>query len=374
MYHQNNIVLIGNSVTEQSKSIAHLKKRVICIDSFNDEDLVGEKFKNNNQYGLVNKQIIEILEDLKLNKEDTLIIVSSDYDQLANYYEQLKNFGYVVGNNLESILKIKNYKQLFSNLRKSNIVYPELYLPKDNIKDNAIIKNTFISGGLGVRKYTSGINLNNLQENEFCQKFIDGLPCSVLFIANHNKEFVIIGINKIYNKKTKFTDYCFSGANSNHNVHDSELSALKKYINFFVENYNLIGINGIDYIKSGELYFLEINPRITQTAFLYDDVFENGFVDAHIHSCLTNTLPLINSNLIKNNKFETLFAKSPFLFNYDFSSFDFLLNIPEKGVYIEEGQPICTIFASSDSEKKTNKLLLDNILLVKNILKNIEII
>ena len=139
MYHQNNIVLIGNSVTEQSKSIAHLKKRVICIDSFNDEDLVGEKFKNNNQYGLVNKQIIEILEDLKLNKEDTLIIVSSDYDQLANYYEQLKNFGYVVGNNLESILKIKNYKQLFSNLRKSNIVYPELYLSKDNINNTSLL-------------------------------------------------------------------------------------------------------------------------------------------------------------------------------------------------------------------------------------------
>ena len=107
--------------------------------------------------------------------------------------------------------------------------------------------------------------------------------------------------------------------------------------------------------------------------FLYDNVFENGFIDAHIQSCLTNILPIINSNIIKNDKFETLFAKSSFLFNYDLSSFDFLLNIPEKGVYIEEGQPICTIFASSDNEKKTNKLLLDNILLVKNKLKNIEI-
>ena len=121
------------------------------------------------------------------------------------------------------------------------------------------------------------------------------------------------------------------------------------------------------------MYFLEVNPRITQTAFLYDNVFENGFIDAHIQSCLTNILPIINSNIIKNDKFETLFAKSSFLFNYDLSSFDFLLNIPEKGVYIEEGQPICTIFASSDNEKKTNKLLLDNILLVKNKLKNIEI-
>ena len=33
MFRQNNIVLIGNSVVEQSKSIAHLNKRVINIDS-----------------------------------------------------------------------------------------------------------------------------------------------------------------------------------------------------------------------------------------------------------------------------------------------------------------------------------------------------
>ena len=374
MFHQNNIVLIGNSVTEQSKSIAHLKKRVICIDSFNDVDLVGEKYKNNNQHGLVNKQIIKILKNLKLNKEDTLIIVSSNYDQLENYYEQLKKFGNVIGNNLETILKIQNHKKLFSNLDKNNIVYPELYLSEDNINDSAIIKNTFISGGLGVRKYNTDVNFNNLQDNEFCQKHIDGSPRSVVFISNQNKEFAIIGINKIYNKKTKFTDYCFSGAESNDGASNRELSTLKKYINFFVRNYNLIGINGIDYINSDELYFLEINPRITQTTFLYDNFFDNGFVDAHIQSCLTNTLPTINSNMIKINKFETLFAKSPFLFNHDFSSFDFLLNIPEKDIYIDEGQPICTIFVSSDSEKKTNKLLLDNILLVKNVLKNIEII
>ena len=39
MFHQNNIVLIGSSVAEQSKSIKHLNKRVINIDYFNDEDL-----------------------------------------------------------------------------------------------------------------------------------------------------------------------------------------------------------------------------------------------------------------------------------------------------------------------------------------------
>ena len=58
MFHQNNIVLIGNSLVEQSKSAAQLNKRVINIDSFNDEDLIGENYKNScgvlNDFLLVN--------------------------------------------------------------------------------------------------------------------------------------------------------------------------------------------------------------------------------------------------------------------------------------------------------------------------------
>ena len=44
-------------------------------------------------------------------------------------------------------------------------------------------------------------------------------------------------------------------------------------ISFFIKEFNLIGINGIDFIISNDIYFLEINPRITQTCFLYDRNF-----------------------------------------------------------------------------------------------------
>ena len=57
MFLQNNIVLIGNSVVEQSKSIAHLNKRVINIDSFNDRDLKGENYKNSDLFSWVMSEI-----------------------------------------------------------------------------------------------------------------------------------------------------------------------------------------------------------------------------------------------------------------------------------------------------------------------------
>ena len=89
MFHQNNIVLIGNSVVEQSKSIAHLNKRVINIDSFNDRDLKGENYKNSDPYGLVNEDVLVTLQSLGLVKEDPLSLVSSGYDSSKNFHEKL---------------------------------------------------------------------------------------------------------------------------------------------------------------------------------------------------------------------------------------------------------------------------------------------
>ena len=74
----------------------------------------------------------------------------------------------------------------------------------------------------------------------------------------------------------------FFNAYSNINLSKKQLNYLKMMINFFIKEFNLIGINGIDFIISNDIYFLEINPRITQTCFLYDRNFTNGYIAAHI--------------------------------------------------------------------------------------------
>jgi predicted ATP-grasp superfamily ATP-dependent carboligase len=279
MFQQNNVVLIGNSVVEQSKSIAHLNKRVINIDSFNDTDLIGENYKNSNLFGFVNNEVIAVLENLKLNKEDTLIIVSSDYDKENNYYELLKKYGYIVGNNYKNISKLKNTDDLFSKLELNNIKYPDKIININNNHGSLVLKNPYISGGLGVKKVkTEDIRIP--EKNEFYQKYINGPTYSVLFISNAYKEFSIIGINQIFNKKTSLSDFCFSGATSNVKLDKNIIENLKNIINFCVSEYNLIGFNGIDFILSDEIYFLELNPRITQTCFMYDKNFDKGYVHA----------------------------------------------------------------------------------------------
>ena len=213
MFHQTNIVLIGNSLVEQSKSIAHLKKRVINIDSFNDEDLIGENYKNSNHFGLVNDQVLLILKNLNLDKNETLIIVSSDYERDKDYYSLLKSYGRIIGNSQKTILKTQDYENLSNKLKKNNIKFPKKMFPEIGSSENFLIKNKFSSGGFGIKRYHEKSIID--YDKEYCQEFINGKVCSILFLANNNKEYKIIGINEIFSKETIFTEFCFSGAINN---------------------------------------------------------------------------------------------------------------------------------------------------------------
>jgi len=373
MFQQNNVVLIGNSVAEQSKSISHLNKRVINIDTFNDRDLIGENYKNSNLFGLVNNEVISVLENLKLNRADTLIIVSSNYDKKNNYYELLKKYGRIVGNNYESILRLQDIDDLFYKLELNEIKFPAKISNTDNDYDSVMLKNPNMSGGLGVKRIKKE-DIKNYEKNVFFQEHIEGPTYSILFLSNSNKKFSIVGVNQIFNKKTPSSQFCFSGALANIKLADNIIEILNDIINFFIKEYNLIGLNGIDFILSDNIYFLELNPRITQTCFMYDKAFSNGYVDAHIESDLSNDLPSVKNNNNEYICFETLFSNSSFVFNCELENYNFISNIPQINTRIEVGQPICTINVTSDSEKKAKKILSDNISLIKHKLKNVEII
>ena len=370
MFPQNNIVLIGNALVSQSKSLLNLKKRIINIDSFNDADLIGENYLNPDPQGKVNKEVISIIKNLKLEKEDTLIITSSEYENNEDYFNELKNYGYPLGNSQSTIKDIYDHTKIFKKLKNQNIKFPEKILDVEIHNKNFIKKNFHTSGGLGIKKNEAS---ENSSEDDFYQNYIEGDSYSVIFIC-HNEEFSIIGINKIFSKKTKFSDFTFSGAYSNINLNKEVINSIEHMIYFFVKNYKLVGINGIDFILSDDVYFLEINPRITQTCFMYDNSFSSGFLNAHIEACIKK------NNEIKINKnksyfgFETIFANTSFDFNIETKDLGFLMNIPKQNTFIEVGYPICTICSESNTNESLKASLFKKLQFIKNKLKNIEII
>ena len=313
MFPQNNLVFIGNSLVSISQSVKKLNKRVINIDSFNDTDLVGENFINSDQRGYVNQDVLLVLEKLNLRKNDTLIVVSGEYDSDKDYYNELSEFGYIAGNKQSTIQEIYNHEKLFSKLSKNNIKFPKKISPDEAKKSkNFLKKNFYSSGGLGIQK---NIIQKQKKKTDFYQAYIEGDVFSIIFISNKDKKFSIVGVNKIFSKNTNLSDFTFSGARSNVLLDKKYMKRLEHMINFFVSEYGLVGINGIDFIIKDDIYFLEINPRITQTCFMYDDLFLNGFIEAHIEACAQNSISFNLKDRVISYAFETMFAKNSFKFN-----------------------------------------------------------
>ena len=359
MFPQNNLVFIGNSLVSISQSVKKLNKRVINIDSFNDTDLIGENFINSDQRGYVNQGVLLVLEKLNLRKNDTLIIVSGEYDSDKDYYNALSKFGYIVGNKQSTIQEIYNHEKLFSKLSKNNIKFPKKISHNEAKKSkNFLNKNFYSSGGLGIQKNTIQ---KQIKTTDFYQAFIEGDVFSIVFISNKNKKFSIVGVNKIFSKNTNLSEFTFSGAYSNVLLDKKYIKSLECMINFFVSEYGLIGINGIDFIIKDDVYFLEINPRITQTCFMYDDLFSNGFIEAHIEACTKKSISFNLKDRVYSYAFETMFAKNSFKFNLNVDTFNFLMNIPRKNTFIEVGHPICTICIKSTKTDDLQMLLKEKV-------------
>ena len=370
MFPHNNLVFIGNSLVSISQSVKKLNKRVINIDSFNDTDLIGENFINSDQRGYVNQDVLLVLEKLNLRKNDTLIIVSGEYDSDKDYYNALSEFGYIVGNKQSTIQEIYNHEKLFSKLSKNNIKFPKKISDDEAKKSkNFLNKNFYSSGGLGIQKNTIQ---KQIKKTDFYQAYIEGDVFSIIFISNKNKKFSIVGVNQIFSKNTNLSDFTFSGARSNVLLDQKYIKSLDRMINFFVSEYGLIGINGIDFIIKDDVYFLEINPRLTQTCFMYDDLFFNGFIEAHIKACIKNSISFNLKNRVYSYAFETIFAKNSFKFNLNVDSFNFLMNIPRKNTFIEVGHPICTICIKSNKTNDIQMLLKEKVDFFKKEFNNAE--
>tara|TARA_Y100000590_G_C15702777_1_gene1007422 strand:- start:786 stop:1907 length:1122 start_codon:yes stop_codon:yes gene_type:complete len=366
MHQKSDVIIISSSAIEHANSLLKSgfnKKNIYCLDNFNDEDLNVNKYLLTSESAEELDKYLKIIDSASKKNTNTLIITKDLYiDKFykSSIFRKLK----FRGNKFSTIIQLKNIKDLYSQLKELKIKTPDTYFnpPEENM-DYYIKKHIYGSGGTHIKSLEKESKIK-LDKGEYVQKFIKGQTYSVVFICDIESNFKIIGINEIYYKKTSTLDFVFSGAYSNVRVSTHIQKKINRIIDFFVSNYNLIGINSFDFIVNDDLFFLEINPRITETCFMYDHMFENGYINAHINS-FKSTL-----NNISNNKFffgfEHLFADEDIVIKDSFPDVNYISNIPKLNTKIKSGEPICTVHANSVSEKDLRRILDRNSSFIKN--------
>jgi uncharacterized protein len=257
--------------------------------------------------------------------------------------------------NAPEVLKCAKDFSFFALLDELNIAHPEVRLSPPEVLEDWLCKQFGGTGGTHIQP------ANQYKLGDYYQRKVAGTPISILFVAD-GKTARTIGFNQQFIAPTHEMPYRFAGAVSNialqPNIHASFEHAAQQLTKVF----NLRGINSLDAILENagrddkKLWILELNPRLSATFQLYENLFP-----LHIQGCSGDLADFQPQN--KTSKAQLiLYAGDEFEIPADFAWPSWSADIPalevgESSVRIAQNAPICSVFAQAESAETAHTLV-----------------
>lgn len=356
-----NILIVANS----GRMLAQLSRNIglvpFVIDCFSDEDtrsLVLDCVKVNT---LELKYVRKALSVLSHHNSISHVIYGSGLERYSSTIEFLHKNLIVFGNTLDVFLAIQNKTYFFSRLKNLGILFPDITFQVPEINDNWLVKPKQGEGGVGIKKYAG---LPETTGSCYWQKFISGIPMSVLFVANGN-EYKIIGFNKQYFTRIADGQFIFSGVISQPEINNNVAQTINLLLAALIPDFALKGINTLDFIVNNNCcYVLEVNARPSASMQLY----QQDLLTRHINSLIDAQLQ--SFIVIKTYKaYKIVFAETEVFINDHIQWPLWVVDIPRSGSIIHTGMPICSIIADGKNEPQINSLLLNRQQYLKKLLQ-----
>jgi uncharacterized protein len=278
----------------------------------------------------------------------------------------------IIGN--RNVEMVEDKFLLYRELKKHFCV-PETYLPADihdagEIARNSPLKKFILkprsgAGGYGVRILKEGNvgllenmdlahldgmdpeqNLTDIDREFSCgewilQEFVEGENISASVLSTGDEARTILTSTQIIgdNKLGQIEPFGYCGNNVPY-TGDIEISELAQKV---VAHLSLIGSNGVDFIlKNGELYVIEVNPRLQGTFECAELSLDINMAEAHLKSCQGHMMEVPTPQRFAVKMVVCASERSQ-VSNLNFPG---VYDLPRPGVIIEKGEPMVTVLSS----------------------------
>ena len=340
-------------VSQSARIYAEMAKRegfeVLAIDAFADVDTVAAADEVWRLPALCNQlgtaDINALTDKLDSWKPDCLLIGSGFEAKIVGYASLYQRYA-LSGNAPAVIEQVKNPFWLNTHCVHHHVMTPDIRAQAPQ-QGRWLYKIAGQSGGTHVRDWNKTSVLNPAV-NGYWQAFQGGQPVGALFVTNKHA-ITLIGVHAL---KQRPGMYAYAGASR---LHDDELTqAMQELLHAIVPDSGLIGINSLDAIwQDGRLHVLEINPRLSASMRLYA---ESPLIQAHLTSCQGSDIPELGTYSTHASHC-ILYAKQTIELNQtEFPTW--LEDRPDSGT-IDEGQPVCSLYAEGPSEDAVQQILQD---------------
>ena len=349
------LLIVANSGRLLTQFSINAGYKPLVIDCFSDsdtQDLALECIKVNS---LALEQVKAAFSILQTQYTITHVIYGSGLEQNLDSLKFLHQNLIVLGNSLNVFSAIQNKAYFFSRLNSLEIPYPEIsFHAPDNVK-GWLLKPMQGEGGLGITKYTGQSVKSDLY---YWQKFISGIPMSVLFIADRGK-YKIFGFQKQLVTSIGHNDFVFSGIISQPEISITISNTINQWLGSLISDFSLKGINSLDFIIENDCcYALEVNARPSASMQLYTNDLISELIKCFMQGTLSPSRISVSFQAYKIIYAERggLSIKKNTLWP------EWVVDIPHAESFIHTGMPICSIIANGKNEQQ----VLENLQLRQN--------
>ena len=210
-------------------------------------------------------------------------------------------------------------------------------------------------------------NATSVPRRSYLQEFIDGPSGSVVFVAAGGRALPI-GISKQLVGEAAFGAVGFQYCGNILAADSALIEAAGALAQAVVEEFGLVGANGIDFIaRDGVLCAIEVNPRWCASMELVERAYGLPVFAAHASACTSGLLP--DFNLQRKPLGRGAVGKAVVYARRDIivgdtrtwlTKHENIRDIPQPGVHISSGRPVCTIFADAPDGPTCHEALVES--------------
>jgi predicted ATP-grasp superfamily ATP-dependent carboligase len=359
------ILLVGLSVRAMAESAVRSGYNVIALDAFGDQDLeaIAECHSLQREF-----QTPFRAEALYVASQGLTFDAVAYTSNLENHPMVIQNFAQhhlVIGNSSKVIKRIRHWQTLFPILTRAGFHVPNTIFHGDNRRfdptRNWLIKPVLSGGGHDIAYWQR----QELPGKEYMlQEYFPGVPCSASFVANGHR-CVIIGMTEQLIGVSEFDGHGFRycgnllpiGETQDSTTGRTVLDQVQQLAAFITQEYELIGVNSIDFILNNKMILLtEVNPRYSSSMELIEQAYGLPVFELHVQAILNDELPDFNLETRLNDRL--FYGKAILYANKDAISPDTrnwferrIRDIPHPGERLYRGQPICTVLAEEETRE-----------------------
>lgn len=308
------------------------------------------------QVGFIKRPLITALDSLVANAPAPPIglVLGGGFECNPKLVAALGERYHLIGNNADTIRRVKDPTEFFGTLARLGIRHPETQVTPPANHEGWLMKRIGGSGGLHIHHCPATFEPD---PRRYFQREQKGEAISVLAIASPSG--TAVALSRQWSSPRKRRPYRYGGAVSGITVDEDLETRLVDTSLTVISEFGLSGLLSLDFVlHDGEPLLLEANPRPGATLDIFDDASGSLFA-AHVAACAGEN----PAKLLKGRWQPPRAAAAAYLYADNGAITvptiawpEWAADRPAPGAQIARGQPLATATATASTSHEAESL------------------